>query len=210
MVSFDKFLSNQSAPSVIRQILTRNTKHASTSSSGPMVFVFLDPTQDALAIFLLQVFLTLAVTRMMGHVLSFVRQPKVIGEMIGGEWLPGPTTLLRKRVISAPSFLHFMIMLISESHRGWHPFVSWWLAGIVLGPTVLGHIPSFSQYIFPQMSAPYTDGVVLKSLDTFAVTANMGLIFFMFMMGLEIEPEELQKSWKLTIPVASTSLCDVA
>jgi hypothetical protein len=37
-----------------------------------------------LAIFLVQVFLTLLITRLMGKVVSYARQPRVIGEIIGG------------------------------------------------------------------------------------------------------------------------------
>ena len=51
-----------------------------------MVFVFEDPPSYPLPCFLIQVFLTLVITRAIGKVLGYVKQPRVIGEIIGG-WL---------------------------------------------------------------------------------------------------------------------------
>jgi len=36
--------------------------------------------------------------------------------------------------------------------------------------------------------------------------ANLGLIFFMFFLGLELDLEQIKRSWKITIPVAATSV----
>jgi Kef-type K+ transport system membrane component KefB len=46
---------------------------------------------------------------------------------------------------------------------------------------------------------------VLLSLDTFGVIANMGLIFFMFLMGLELEAKEMTQMWKKSLPIAGLS-----
>jgi hypothetical protein len=73
--------------------------------------------------------------------------------------------------------------------------------GIILGPSVLGNIPNFAEKIFPQLGKAQPDAV-LKSLDTFGVVANMGLIFFMFLMGLELETEHMTALWKTALPVA--------
>jgi Kef-type K+ transport system membrane component KefB len=87
-------------------------------------------------------------------------------------------------------------------------------AGIVLGPSVLGQIPNFTKLIFPQFedSKYFTNGTkypititeptALKSLDTFGVVANMGLIFFMFLMGLELELDIVKKIWKQSVPIS--------
>lgn len=56
-------------------------------------------------------------------------------------------------------------------------------AGILLGPTVLGRIPDFTDKVFPQRSTTNPD-LTLQSVDTFSVVAQIGLIFFMFLMGL--------------------------
>jgi Kef-type K+ transport system membrane component KefB len=56
------------------------------------------------------------------------------------------------------------------------------IAGIVLGPSVLGAIsPNLQATIFP------TD-----ILTPFGVAANIGLIFFMFLVGLEVDRRELK------------------
>ena len=49
-----------------------------------MVFIFEDTTEKPLACFLVQVFITLVITRVTGKILSYVKQPRVIGEIIGG------------------------------------------------------------------------------------------------------------------------------
>eukprot|EP01117_Protostelium_nocturnum_P005296 TRINITY_DN1929_c0_g1_i2.p1 TRINITY_DN1929_c0_g1~~TRINITY_DN1929_c0_g1_i2.p1 ORF type:complete len:674 (-),score=187.18 TRINITY_DN1929_c0_g1_i2:495-2516(-) len=50
------------------------------------------------------------------------------------------------------------------------------ITGILLGPSVFGHIPNFTSKIFPT-----------KSLDIFNVVVNFGLVLFMFVIGLEID-----------------------
>jgi hypothetical protein len=74
------------------------------------------------------VFITLLVCRAMGKLLSYMKQPPVMGEILGG---------------------------------------------IILGPSVLGQSQAYMQHIWPQ-------NTVVKSVDTFGVVANVGLIFFMF------------------------------
>ena len=49
-----------------------------------MVHLFEDPHESPLAMFLLQVFITLIVCKILAKLLSFVRQPQVIGQIIAG------------------------------------------------------------------------------------------------------------------------------
>ena len=64
-------------------------------------------------------------TRLLGWGLSYIRQPRVIAEVIGG---------------------------------------------ILLGPTVFGRIPHFSQHIFPTESLPFLN-----------LVSTLGLILFLFL-----------------------------
>ena len=65
---------------------------------------------------------------------------------------------------------------------------------------MLGHIPHYTEKIWPQLGK--TANAKLRSLDTFGVCANIGLIFFMFLMGLELESGLIKKVWKKALPIA--------
>ena len=69
------------------------------------------------------------------------------------------------------------------------------LAGIVLGPTVMGRIPGFSATFFPP-----------SSITILNVASNFGLCFFMFLVGMELDIEKLRKDWKMTSAVSATGL----
>jgi len=45
-----------------------------------------------------------------------------------------------------------------------------------------------------------------SSLAVFQLIANLGLIFFMFFLGLELDLEQIKRSWKTTIPIACSSI----
>jgi Kef-type K+ transport system membrane component KefB len=55
------------------------------------------------------------------------------------------------------------------------PVIGEIIAGIILGPSILGSIPGFTETLFPK-----------ASLSFLSVVANLGLIFFMFFLGLEV------------------------
>ncbi|KAJ3125918.1 K(+)/H(+) antiporter [Nowakowskiella sp. JEL0407] len=94
-----------------------------------------NPLQDQLALFLLQALLIIIFARVLGVILSYLGQPTVIAEVIGG---------------------------------------------ILLGPSALGQVTAFKDAMFPKSSLP------LLSL-----VANVGLILFLFIVGLELDPTEL-------------------
>ncbi|KAF9994884.1 K(+)/H(+) antiporter [Entomortierella chlamydospora] len=51
------------------------------------------------------------------------------------------------------------------------------IAGIILGPSVMGRIPGFADTIFPTDSLPYLN-----------LVSTIGLVFFLFLVGLELDP----------------------
>lgn len=69
------------------------------------------------------------------------------------------------------------------------------ISGIILGPTVMGRIPGFLDTIFPE-----------KALPIFNVIANLGLIFFMSLIGLELDFELMVSEWKRTTVISVATM----
>ena len=69
------------------------------------------------------------------------------------------------------------------------------IAGIILGPSVMGFIPQFSETVFTPVSIPYL-----------SLFASVGLIFFMFFLGMEVEPRLMKKTWKTSLPIAVAAI----
>ncbi len=67
------------------------------------------------------------------------------------------------------------------------------LAGILLGPTALGNIPGFTETIVPT-----------QALGLLKLMANIGLSFFLFLIGLETDTDLMAKYWQkvllITLP----------
>lgn len=69
------------------------------------------------------------------------------------------------------------------------------VAGIVLGPSVLGHLlPEVSAFLFPP-----------DSLGNITILSQFGLILFMFAIGMELDIAEVRKKLKETILISHTS-----
>uniref|UniRef100_A0A1D1XVM3 K(+)/H(+) antiporter 1 n=1 Tax=Anthurium amnicola TaxID=1678845 RepID=A0A1D1XVM3_9ARAE len=105
---------------------------------------------DPIVIFIIQVFLIVAVSRSLDLVLSKLLQPRVISEVLGG---------------------------------------------IILGPSVLGHIPGFTNAIFPQESIPQL-----------TLIANIGLVLYLFLVGVELDPRMVLKQAKLSISISAVGM----
>jgi Kef-type K+ transport system membrane component KefB len=62
------------------------------------------------------------------------------------------------------------------------------IVGILLGPSAMGYIPGFTETIFPKPSLPLL-----------AIVANLGLIFFLFLVGMELDPSVLRQHAKKAV-----------
>lgn len=67
--------------------------------------------------------------------------------------------------------------------------------GILLGPSVLGRIPGFTDTIFPK-----------AGMAPFRLAANIGLILYLFLVGMEINLMYLLRNWRTAIGVASLDM----
>ncbi|KAI8148858.1 Sodium/hydrogen exchanger family-domain-containing protein [Fennellomyces sp. T-0311] len=127
---------------------------AATPQAG--VFSGLNPSEfnsaNPTVLFIIQVIIILLFCRLLAIPLGYLRQPRVIAEVI---------------------------------------------AGIILGPSVLGRIPNFSDTIFPTESLPFLN-----------LAATLGLIFFLFQVGLEVDLAVIKRDWResLSISLAGMAL----
>ncbi|KIY51657.1 hypothetical protein FISHEDRAFT_64170 [Fistulina hepatica ATCC 64428] len=69
------------------------------------------------------------------------------------------------------------------------------IGGVLLGPSVMGHIPNFSARIFP------TDGMPALTL-----TSTIGLVLFLFLIGLEIDVRVVKRNARASIAVSIAGL----
>ena len=69
------------------------------------------------------------------------------------------------------------------------------IAGVILGPSVMGRIPGFTRAIFPEAGMP-----VLR------LTSTIGLIFFLFIVGLEIDTRVMKHNMVASASVSIAGL----
>ncbi|UNI23336.1 hypothetical protein JDV02_009164 [Purpureocillium takamizusanense] len=69
------------------------------------------------------------------------------------------------------------------------------VGGIILGPSVMGHVPGFREAIFPK-----------ASLSNLNLVANLGLVLYLFLIGLETDVRFLISNWRVATSVAFAGL----
>lgn len=65
----------------------------------------------------------------------------------------------------------------------------------MLGPSVMGRIPGFTEHIFPSASMP-----------TLTLAANLGLVLFLFLVGLEVDLRLLVSNWRIALMVGAAGM----
>lgn len=116
-----------------------------------------DPSLDAnyWPRFLMQAFIILVLCRVIGKLFSYIHQPAVVGEIIGG---------------------------------------------ILVGPSVLGQWDWWKVHVFPPASISPT------SSNYFTLVASVGLVLFMFCMGLELDEKLVKRMGRTSFPIAFSSI----
>ncbi|CAG8516795.1 6538_t:CDS:2 [Acaulospora morrowiae] len=69
------------------------------------------------------------------------------------------------------------------------------VGGIILGPSVLGRIPGFKATIFPDESMPNLN-----------LLANLGLVLFLFIVGVELNPKLLLKNVRVALTISAAGI----
>lgn len=64
------------------------------------------------------------------------------------------------------------------------------IGGVLLGPSVMGRIPGFTAAIFPAAAMP-----------NLTLVANLGLVLFLFLVGLEVDLRYLVSNWRIALSV---------
>ncbi|RVX72567.1 hypothetical protein B0A52_03963 [Exophiala mesophila] len=149
------------ATATVTEILT-TTIHATAATASSSnratpqggVFEGVNPThydtKNPITLFIIQASIVIALTRIIHWPLTWLRQPRVIAEVI---------------------------------------------TGIVLGPSIMGRIPGFTQHIFPLVSMP-----------AFSLVANLGLVLFLFLVGLEVDLRFLVSNWRIALSVGALGM----
>ncbi|KAG0149078.1 hypothetical protein CROQUDRAFT_669548 [Cronartium quercuum f. sp. fusiforme G11] len=93
-------------------------------------------------------------------------------------------------IISLSNVLGFFLKKIRQPK-----VISEVIGGIILGPTAMGRIPHFTNAIFPAVSLPYL-----------SLVANIGLVLFLFIVGLEVDFKLMLKNWRAATGVGLIGL----
>ncbi len=138
---------------------------------------------------------------MIGALLNAALPPELaVGAVPGGLLAAGSSPLDR---VAAQAFLAIAVIVVvarlvglAARKLGQPMVLGEILAGISLGPSLLGLFPGdLPDRLFPLDTRPY-----LK------VAAELGLVIFMFVVGLEIDPDGLRRSGRRAVTLSLSSI----
>lgn len=69
------------------------------------------------------------------------------------------------------------------------------IGGVILGPSIMGRIPNFTNSIFPAPSLPMIN-----------LTATIGLVLFLFLVGLEIDVRVVKHNFRASMLISAAGL----
>ncbi|OAL37364.1 hypothetical protein AYO20_03213 [Fonsecaea nubica] len=144
------------ATATVTELITKTVNGTAASSTSTLraapqggVFEHVNPSRfdpkNPLILFIIQASIVIVLCRLIHIPLAYLRQPRVIAEVV---------------------------------------------TGILLGPSVFGRIPGFTSHIFPPASMP-----------GFLLVANIGLVLFLFLVGLEVDLRFLLRNWRVAVSV---------
>jgi len=133
-----------------------------------------------------------------------------VREVGQGLWAPGPTGApfgSTGGATSGDTLLHVLIALavVIATARALGslfkrlrqpPVIGEIIAGILLGPSLLGRVaPAASAFLLPKAVAPYL-----------GIISQVGVILYMFLVGLELDPSLLKKRGHATVAISHASI----
>lgn len=133
-----------------------------------------NPLDYSLPLFILQLMMVVVLTRLLVFVLKPLKQPRVISEIIVRTDLVFSVFSFITAIRADPDVCSILMQ-----------------AGVILGPSVLGRNQSFAKLIFP-----------LRSVMVLETMANIGLLYFLFLVGVEMDLGVIRRSGRKALAIA--------
>ena len=111
---------------------------------------------------------------------------------VGGK----PDALIHVLVALAAVLITGRLLGVLFRYLGQPPVIGEVVGGILLGPSLLGQVwPEAAEFVLPPSVAPYL-----------AVIAQLGVILYMFLVGLELNPGLLRERARATVAISHASI----